>query len=44
MDWMTSTGHGVIVVMLAWIMRALHRTGIKFDFRVWRNGKPKGDS
>lgn len=43
MDYPSMAGHGVILSVLAYIVKALHDSGIKFDFgfRIYKNGKSK---
>jgi hypothetical protein len=43
MDWPTMGGHGLITGLIIWLIQALKRHGVKFDFRIWRNGKPKSE-
>lgn len=38
-DWATTGGHGLILGLLAWIGRKLHK--IHFDLRIWKNGNHK---
>ena len=43
MDSGSMVGHSLILAALAWIGRALHQSGIRFDFHIWKNGKKKQD-
>jgi len=31
--------HGVLLALQLWLMLALKQHGVKFDLRIWRNGK-----
>ena len=42
-DVATMVGHGVLGMLSVWTIVTLHRHGIKFDIRIWRNGKHKED-
>lgn len=40
-DLATMGGHVVLGLLSVWTMITLHRHGIKFEVRIWKNGKNK---
>ena len=42
-QWEMRLLHWAIFAMVSYVARALHVNGIKFDIRIWRNGKKKDD-
>ena len=43
MDTGSMIGHGLILSFLGWIARTMHMNGIKFEIRIWKNGKHRED-
>ena len=43
MNWQGWVGHAVLGLISLATLITLHRNGIKFDVRVWRNGKKPED-
>ena len=40
-EWVTMAGHIILAGLSIVTLIVLHRNGIKFDVRIWRNGKDK---
>jgi len=44
MDIYLNVVHGLLLVAQGYVIAVLHKNGIKFDIRIWRNGDKRENS